>query len=185
MKITRAWAMPSSRTFTIKPIRSLILKYKLLKGGLWIDPFANGSRIADITNDLNPEFDTNYHMEAQEFLHIFKDASVDGCLYDPPYSPYQVSECYKGFGKNASWLDTSSNFHTRCKQELKRIIKPGGFVICCGWNSNGIGRKWNFFLEEVLLVAHGGNRNDTIVTVEKRMKNTIRPSLNYGERNGN
>ena len=185
MKLTRAWAWPSSRTFTIKPIRSLILKYKTLKGGLWIDPFANESRIADITNDLNPEFDTNYHMEAYEFLQIFKDASVDGCLYDPPYSHRQVSECYKNFGKKASWKDTSGDFHTRCKQELKRIIKPGGFVICCGWNSGGIGRKWGFFHEEILLVAHGGTRNDTIVTVERRLAKAVRPSLNYGEQNGN
>ena len=28
---------------------------------------------------------------------MFDDESVDGVLYDPPYSPRQISECYNDF----------------------------------------------------------------------------------------
>lgn len=37
-------------------------------GTLWIDPFANKNKIASITNDLNTEYDTDYHMDALDFL---------------------------------------------------------------------------------------------------------------------
>ena len=32
-----------------------------------IDPFANKNTIADITNDLDIQFDTNYHLDALDF----------------------------------------------------------------------------------------------------------------------
>ena len=38
---------------------------------------------ATITNDLNPERPTDYHLQAIDFLKKFKDKSVDGVLYDP------------------------------------------------------------------------------------------------------
>lgn len=91
MEIYRVWSMPSKNTFDIKPVKELILKEKT--GGLWIDPYANKNKIAEITNDLNPEFYTDYNMDALDFLKMFNDNSVDGVLFDPPYSPRQVSEC--------------------------------------------------------------------------------------------
>ena len=63
MEINRIWAMPNKNTFSIKPISELINRY-VDKDKLWLDGFANTSRIANITNDLNPEYDTNYHMDA-------------------------------------------------------------------------------------------------------------------------
>ena len=35
-----------------------------------------------------------------------------------------------------------------------------------GWNSGGIGKKYGFKLNRILLVAHGGQHNDTICTVD-------------------
>lgn len=84
MIINRVWQMPNSRTFQIKPIYELIHKYAF---GKIIDPFANDNKIATVTNDLNPEYDTDYHMDATDFLKMFDDNSVDTVLYDPPYSP--------------------------------------------------------------------------------------------------
>ena len=94
MLIERAWAMPNKNTFDIPPIRKLIAE-ELGEDTFWIDPFANCNHVADVTNDLNPTFDTDYHMDALDFLKMFGSKSVDGVLYDPPYSPRQVSECYK------------------------------------------------------------------------------------------
>ncbi len=55
MNIERIWAMPNSRTFSIPPIRDLLARE--VGGGLWIDPFSCGARVAHITNDLNPDVD--------------------------------------------------------------------------------------------------------------------------------
>ena len=94
--ITRKWAMPNKNTFSVLPIKNLIEKY--LTNCISIDPFANTSRLAKITNDLNPEYETNFSMDAIDFLKKFDNESVDFVFYDPPYSLRQVSECYKGVG---------------------------------------------------------------------------------------
>lgn len=52
------------------------------------------------------------------------------------------------------------------KNESARILKTRGIAICFGWNSMGLGKNRKFMMEEVLLVPHGGSKNDTIVTVE-------------------
>ena len=80
MKIERKWSIPNKNTFDIKPIKEL-LKNEVDNAKLWIDPFANKNKIATITNDLNPEYDTTHHMDALEFLKMFDDNSVDGVLY--------------------------------------------------------------------------------------------------------
>lgn len=144
MKIERIWAMPNKNTFSIKPIKKLIEEEKTQ--GLWIDPYANTNKIADITNDLNTEYDTDYHLDALDFLKMFDDYSVDGILWDPPYSP---------------------RFWSMQKKEISRIIKPNGKIITFGWNSGGVGKKYGFEIQRILLVPHDGWHNDTICVVEK------------------
>ena len=168
MLIERAWAMPNKNTFDIPPIRALIAE-ELGEDTFWIDPFANCNNVADVTNDLNPACDTDYHMDALDFLRMFGSKSVDGVLYDPPYSPRQVSECYKNFGIEVTQETTRASFWGNHKKEISRIIKPGGKVITFGWNSGGIGAKYGFKIKRILLVAHGGWHNDTICTVEVKL----------------
>lgn len=177
MLFDRQWAMPNSKTFQIAPIRNLIAKYKQICANsgagiekhLIIDPFANNSKEANITNDLDTQFDTTYHLDALDFLKAFSDSSVDLILYDPPYSPRQVSECYKKLGKTVNMQTTQDSYWRRQKTEMARIVKKGGFVISCGWNSGGVGKKNGFEIEEILLVPHGGNHNDTIVVVDRKI----------------
>ncbi len=172
----RQWAMPNSKTFQIAPIRNLITKYRQIcaSGGIGIekliviDPFANDSKEANITNDLDAQFDTTYHLDALDFLKQFSNSSVDLILYDPPYSPRQVSECYKRLGKTVDMQTTQCSYWSRQKEEMARIVKKGGYVISCGWNSGGVGKKNGFEIEEILLVPHGGNHNDTIVVVDRK-----------------
>lgn len=163
MIFNRVWSMPSANTFSIKPIKELILKYKK---GFTIDPFANDSKLADYTNDINPAHETTHHMDALEFLKGFDEKAIDTVLFDPPYSPRQISECYKGLGLKVNMKTTQSSFWSNLKKEISRIVKPGGIVISCGWNSGGIGKKYGFDIKEILIVPHGGSHNDTIVTVE-------------------
>ena len=166
MDINRIWSMPNSNTFNIKPIRDIILKYI---GDRSIDPFANNSKLAYITNDLNRSYNTTYHMDALEFLKMFEDASVDTVLYDPPYSPRQVAECYKQLDMTVNMQTTQSSYWSNQKREIGRIVRQGGYVITCSWNSGGIGKKYGFEIVEILLVPHGGWHNDTIVVVERKI----------------
>lgn len=149
MKIERVWAMPNKWTFTIKPIKELLQQE--IDDGLWVDPFAGENSPAAITNDLNPERPTTYHMNALDFLKTFDDASVDGVLYDPPYSPRQVKECYDDFGTEVKW-NGRTTFWSETKNEIARIVRPGGKAICFGWNSMGCGKKRGFEMQKILLV---------------------------------
>lgn len=169
MKIERKWAMPSRWTFTIKPIKDLLQEEVgsgMFLHGLWVDPFAGMNSPAQETNDLNPERKTKYHMEALDFLKMFENESIDGVLFDPPYSPRQVKECYEGIGLNCTSTQTKQSFYSNAKNEIQRILKKGGKVICFGWTSMGLGKGRGFEMTRILLVPHGGSKNDTIVTVE-------------------
>lgn len=171
MKINRIWAMPNKLTFTIKPIKEIVTKY-LHESKVIIDPFANQSKYGTITNDLNPEFGTDYNLDALSFLKIMKSNSADLLLFDPPYSITQASQCYKDYGKDKLSTSVSNmKYWSECKNEVARILKPNGIAIICGWNSNGIGKGRNFEMIEILIVPHGGSKNDTIVTVEKKKHN--------------
>lgn len=165
MIIDRIWAMPNKETFKIKPIKDLINK-QIDSNQMIIDPFANNSKIATVTNDLNPDFNTDFHLDAFDFLKMFDNNSIDVVLYDPPYSIRQVSESYKNVGKEVTALDTSANWRKKHLDEIQRILKPNGIAICFGWNTNGVGKTRGFEMVEVLIVAHGGSHNDTLCTVE-------------------
>ena len=160
--------MPNSKTFKIKPIKEFVEKY-IDGASVVIDPFANDCKYGTITNDLNPEYDTDYHMDALDFLKEIETESADVVLYDPPYSLRQVVECYKGFGKTVTQEATQSSWRARHLDEIKRILKPDGVALCFGWNSNGIGKTRGFEMIDVLLVPHGGSKNDTICTAERKL----------------
>ena len=170
MIINRQWAMPNKNTFTIKPIDELIKKYIDKKDIVSIDPFANKNRTALHCNDLDPQYETQYCMDALEFLKLFADESVDIVLFDPPYSPRQVSECYKNLDMTVNMQTTQSSFWGDLKKEISRITKNKGVVITFGWNSGGVGKVHHFDISEILMIAHGGWHNDTICTVEVKNK---------------
>ena len=169
MIITRQWSMPNKNTFSIKCIKELIDKY-FDTNSISIDPFANSNKMAKITNDLDPQYNTDYHMDALEFLKIFDKDSVDIVLYDPPYSVRQVSECYRKMNMAVNMETTQSSFWSNLKKEISRIVKKDGIVMSFGWNSGGIGKTNGFEIVEILLVAHGGPHNDTICVIERKVE---------------
>ena len=158
MEINKKWAMPNKNTFDIKPIKQLINKwYSMSSHGatdfISIDPFANSNKIACITNDLDVQYDTDFNMDALDFLKTFDDCSVDFVLFDPPYSPRQVSESYKKLGKSVNMETTQASFWGNMKKEIGRITKNEAVVLSFGWNSGGIGKSNGFEQVEILLVA--------------------------------
>ena len=167
MKITRVWSMPNKHTFDIEPIRRFVIDNL---HGYSVDPFANKSRLATVTNDIDPAYDTNYNVDAIEFLRNINNSTVDCVLFDPPYSPTQVSRSYQEFKNTVNMTAECKGFWKLIKKEIERIVKPDGVVISCGWNSNGIGEKYGFTLQELLIVAHGGRHYDTLVTLEQKKR---------------
>jgi len=166
--VRREWAMPNSWTFEVGPIQELVEREVSKSDGLWIDPFAGQSDYADITNDFNPELDTDYTEKAEAFFERFDDGEVDGgVLFDPPYSPRQVKEMYEGVGLEVHMDDVQSTFYSRKREMIANICAVGATVVSFGWNSVGIGKTRGFDKREVLMVCHGGAHNDTICTVEK------------------
>lgn len=171
MTISRVWAMPNSNTFNIKPIGELIERYGFTDEPLtFLDPFCRNSKYKKycISNDLDPSIESDYNIDALDFLKMFDNESVHGVLFDPPYSPRQVSECYKSLDKTVNMQTTQSSFWGNLKKEISRILTPSGVCISCGWNSGGIGKSNKMEIIEVLMVPHGGWHNDTIVTVERK-----------------
>ena len=157
--------MPNSETFQIRPIKQFVEKH-ISNATVIIDPFARNSKYGTITNDLSHDFDTTYHLDALEFLKVIPSDCADVVLYDPPYSLRQVVECYKGVGVNVTQETTQASWRARHLNEIKRILRVGGKALCFGWNSNGVGKKRGFEQVEILLVAHGGSKNDTICVCE-------------------
>lgn len=162
MNICRKWVLPNKYTFQMTPVRNLLLKYGVGTG--WVDPFCGQSELAEFRGDLSRGQD------AHDFLKQFASGSISGALFDPPYSMEQVKRSYNSVGVS-DWQKIGNNKNggfPKVKDEIARILKPKGVCISFGWNSNGMGKKRNFEILEVVLLAHGGNRHDTIITVERK-----------------
>lgn len=170
IRFSRAFGTSSGDTLSIKPIRDWVSKW-ISKSTYSIDPFARNSTLADVTNDLNPETTAQYHLDAEEFCHLMaRGGSVfDLAIFDPPYSPRQISELYKNVGLAVGMKETqNARLYKRVRDALDPIISPGGVVLSFGWHSNGMGVGRGYEAEEILLVQHGGAHNDTICLAERK-----------------
>ena len=172
IKFTRVWAMPNAWTFSIHLIAELLKQYVPEGGEGWIDPYAGFNSPAEFRNDLNPEANAQFNLDALEFAQILKTAythrTFEGILYDPPYSFRQISEHYKSLGLKATQKDTSMAFYEKAKSAFCDLIKPGGYALSFGWNTNGFGKARGFRIVEIMAIAHGGSKNDTLITVEQK-----------------
>ena len=138
MRIDRIWAMPNKKTFTIKPIAELIKE--------------------EIGDDYLDPFPFEYKEDATDYLKRSEPKKFS--VFDPPYSPRQLQECYKGNGEYDTKASTWSNW--------KNLLAGKTLEKCIsfGWNSGGLGAVRGFKITRILLVPHGGMHNDTICTVE-------------------
>ena len=144
--------MPNKRTFLIPPIRRLIERETW---GL--------STVLDL-------FPFPFEKDALETLRLTKDDSIDCVLFDPPYSFNQHNTCYDGKGNLLT--DT---YRKDVKDGIRRVVKVGGICISFGWNTNGLGVRRGFEITKILIVAHGGSHNDTLVTVERKFQEKLTP----------
>lgn len=166
IRMSRVWAMPHKYTFKVKPLRDIISRYKK-PGETWLDPFAGFNSPAEHTNDLNPDAPTEYHLEAADFVLRFDEA--DGVIFDPPYSLTQVSRSYKDIGLTMPGNENPTGGFPRVREAITEVLRPGGIVISYGWNTVGQGKTRGFEPLEYMICSHGGNRNDTLVVVERKL----------------
>lgn len=95
---------------------------------------------------------------------------ADVVIFDPPYSPRQISECYKSVGLEVGMKETQSALlYKRVRDAIDFIAKPGTKVLSFGWNSVGMGITRSYRLDEILLVCHGWAHNDTICLCETKL----------------
>jgi len=147
--------MPNKRTFDISPIKILIDEYLPV-----FDRFPE---------DILDPFPFDYKIDATKFMSKIKDESYEFAVFDPPYSPRQLKECYNNKGE----YDTKSSTWSKWKDLISRKLKIGGIIISFGWSSQGMGKERGFEIVEILLVAHGGMHNDTICVVEEKVKSKL------------
>lgn len=168
--MSRVWCMPSADTFSMPPVGAFLDRH-LFDFVVIVDPFARNGRRGTLRNDLNPETRAEYHMEAGDFCaHMLAEGvRADAVLFDPPYSPRQITEVYAAIGRECGTKETqNAALYARVRDGLDRILKPGGVALSFGWNSAGFGRGRGYSTTEVLLCAHGGAHNDTICVAEKK-----------------
>lgn len=163
--------MPSIDTFDIAPIGELVKRY-LCASKISIDPFARNKRWATYTNDLNPNTAAEYHMPAVDFLRMLLEHRViaDLIIFDPPYTIGQVKQCYESIGLQFMLNDAQQAGIWSIEKDLcYELLDVSGVFIHCGYHSNGMGKQRDMVIDELLLVPHGRNHYDTIVTVEHKL----------------
>jgi hypothetical protein len=156
--------MPSIWTFEIKQVQHILKKYHV--GNKWADPFAGKNSPAEFTNDIEG-LGNKYEMDALIFLKSLATSSVKGVLFDPPYS---VEQCLRKYTPKHGGTAGRAEYWAKCKDEIARIISPGGIAISFCWDSTGIGKKRGFEIEKIILLCHGACHNDTIITIDRKIK---------------
>jgi len=163
--------MPNGDTFSVPPINDFVRSY-LQNSKISIDPFARNKRWATHTNDLNPAAEAEYHMDAESFLLMLinKGVKADLIIFDPPYSPRQISECYKNIGMEVGMKETQSALlYQRVRDAIVPLCTDDAIVLSFGWNSVGMGKCRRFEQIEIMLCCHGGAHNDTICLAEQKL----------------
>src|SRR5579864_4338379 len=130
MILERKWEMPHRYTFKMKAVD--VLLQAEMNGGQWADPFCGLFSPATFKNDADESVEAEAHADGLEFLASFPDASVEGVLFDPPYSTEQALRKYK---PKQNGTAGRAEYWARCKDEIARIVSPGGKAICFGWDS--------------------------------------------------
>ena len=151
MIINRFWSMPNHETFKIPCIKQ-ILKDEL--NNEYLDPFPLSQNMF-------------LKIDALQFLRKLKSSSENKIVFDPPYSQRQLKEMYKNIGFS---YDMNNSYWSNCKDEIARITRKTSKVLSFGWNSNGIGKNRGFEIKKIWLIAHGSSHNDTIITLEEKIK---------------
>ncbi len=163
MKMTHTITNITSEPFSNPHIRKILdrvindVMYDTCGNGLIIDPFSRESFTRNlpncITNDLNPEFNTDFNLEFKDFANTLQGSvhkTVNLVLFDPPYSLTQLKKQYDGIGKDLELWQTK-NMWKEGKDILASMMPPGSYVVSLGWTTSGFGHRRGFEKKEIHL----------------------------------
>jgi threonine dehydrogenase-like Zn-dependent dehydrogenase len=114
---------------------------------------------AVVRNDINPDRDADTHVDVCEIADHFASQSFDTILFDPPFDEQQAEEKYDGMHA----MDVYAAL-----EQFNELVRPGGKVVCFGWNSWGMESFGAFERSRTLLLGRGPIHRDVIVTVDVR-----------------
>lgn len=137
-----------------------------------VDPFARKCMWGNKRNDINPDFlydYTTHCMDALDFMFALPRSSADIVLIDPPFSDRQSNEEY-----GTSNLYTNPRYIADLGEEAFRILKPAGYLVKCGYNTNPPAK--GFELVKVAICQMGACRNDILISLWQK----VQMSLNVG-----
>lgn len=133
------------------------------------DPFARNNTLAGKwTNDINENTLAEHNLDALEFLQICPSNTFDLVLFDPPFSQVQAERKYSDKDTPAAEKKIITNVYTMpsyvpdCMKEIQRILKPGGWFLKFGYNTNS--SHSDFELKRIWDVHFAGNKNDVLVS---------------------
>ena len=166
------------------------MMYETKGKGTAIDPFARESftleNINFITNDLNPDFQTDYNLEFNDFAETIafrvnhdKLDRPSLVFFDPPYSLTQLKKQYDGIGKDLELWQTH-NMWGKGKDALASIMQVGSRVVSLGWNTQGFGEKRGFAKRGVHVfeqISREGQYN-IFVTIEEKVQFSLFDTFN-------
>lgn len=132
-------------------------------GGKVADLFARNSRLASpgLSNDIDPNTSADVHMDVFDFLDTIPAGSLDMVIIDPPWSKNQGRKLYHNKSIDLAWIP-------RIRRSAGTKLRAGGVMVCLGWDGCGAGDTSGFELERVIVCSHGGTRNATIMTVDRK-----------------
>ena len=109
--------------------------------------------------DLNKDLPNINHLGSADFFVKTTYLKFDTIILDPPFSERKAREKYDG-----RYIGNI----TKLKNELTRILNPGGRVITFGYQGRSMYDKRGYKRLAILMIDHMGDFNSTIGVVEER-----------------
>lgn len=157
--------MLSRWTFQYEPAREIVREHM---NGRVLNACAGKTKLQHdgeiVRNDLNPEMDADTNHDVAEIAEHFPPQSFDTILFDPPFDEKQAETKYDGLHA----MDVYAAL-----EGFNELVRPGGRVVCFGWNSWGMRSFAAFEREETTLLQRGPIHRDVIVTVDRRTSGGI------------
>jgi len=156
-------------TFQTKKVRDALLPHV---EGRVLNAFAGETRLAEykrgiteVRNDINPERDADYHLDAANLGEVLERESFDTVVLDPPFDQTQSEEHYDGL-------------HARDMGDVRRAVKPlvrrGGCIVEFGWSLWGPADYFDGWEREGKLLFRRGipDRRPVLMVVDRRVNQT-------------
>jgi len=152
-------------TFQTKIVRDVV---EDAVGGRVLNATAGQTRLTNgggetVRNDINPDVEADYHKDICDLGdEPFGGQQFDSCILDPPFDMSNSEKHYEGW--HASDLSAA-------RENLSEIIRPGGVLVECGWNSHGVGIADDGWDREALHIFYRGPcLPDMFLTVDRKMQ---------------